>query len=361
MFLNSTAFTFKSNVDNCDIIDAALKRYRELIFEHYNVSQYSPSQMHLHHSNVSMANVKVLKNLTLIVEQPQDCAYPQHGMDESYELSILFDNPESSSLKSKSIWGALRGLETFSQLIYLAHHHLIVNATHINDYPAYSYRGLMLDTARHFIPLKSLLMNLDAMAYNKFNTFHWHLVDDQAFPYESIKYPQLSAKGAYSSQHVYTQEDVKLLIDYARMRGIRVIPEIDTPGHTKVFEKAIPNLLTPCYGEGPDKPYTPKYPEHSEAETLHPLENRTYQFMLELYKELKQVFKDQFIHLGMDEVYYACWKSNPDIQNFMKLNNWTDYNQIEQHYVRETLKNVQKIDLKYMIWQDPVDNGVKVS
>lgn len=312
------------------------------------------------HQNIT-TEVKVLRGLKIFIEQPQDCSYPQLGNDESYQLDILFSSPMNSTLKSKTVWGALRGLETFSQLVYSDSFHLAVNSTSIQDFPAYKYRGLMLDTARHFIPLKTLLLNLDAMAYNKFNVFHWHLVDDQAFPYESKKFPQLSAKGAYSARHVYTQADVKLLIEYARMRGIRVIPEIDSPGHTKVFEKAFPELLTPCYGEGPDKPYTAKYPEFSEAETLHPLQNRTYQFMIELYQELKEVFKDEFIHLGMDEVYYACWKSNPDIQNFMRERNLTEMWQVEQYYVRETLKNVKTLNLKYMIWQDPVDNGVKVS
>lgn len=294
-----------------------------------------------------------------VTQNPVDCDYPKYGALENYEIMI---RPEGCRISSDSVWGALYGLETLSQLLYpsYSNNYLLVNQTYIHDWPEYKYRGLLLDTARHFIPLEILLANLDAMAYNKFNVFHWHLVDDQSFPYASKRFPELTRRGAYSSKHVYTQKDVKLVIDYARMRGIRVLPEIDSPGHTKVFERAFPNILTPCYGEGPDKPYTPRYPEHSDADNLHPLRNETYSVMLELFKELKEVFPDEYIHLGMDEVYYACWKSNPEILSFMQANGWTQMNQVEQYYVRRTLENVKNINYKYMIWQDPVDNGVRV-
>lgn len=81
------------------------------------------------------------------------------------------------------------------------------------------------------------------MAYNKFNVFHWHIVDDQSFPFESLKYPNLTANGRYSEAHVYTQAEIKDLINHARLRGIRVIPEFDSPGHVAAFGRTFPRKL----------------------------------------------------------------------------------------------------------------------
>ncbi|XP_013787254.1 beta-hexosaminidase subunit beta-like [Limulus polyphemus] len=94
---------------------------------------------------------------------------------------------------------------------------------------------------------------------------------------------------------------------------------------------------------------------------LNPIQNYTYDFFNEFFKEVKDVFKDEYIHLGMDEVYPGCWKSNPDIKDFMERNGMTKISEVEQYYVDRTLANVKSMGYKYMIWQDPIDNGVKAA
>src|SRR5690349_4048932 len=100
-------------------------------------------------------------------------------------------------------------------------------------------------------PLLQLLQDhLEAMAMSKLNVLHWHLVDDQSFPYESAALPALSEHGAFSPAAVYTRADVAEIVAFARARGIRVIPEFDTPGHVASWGAGAPRLLTDCYGRG---------------------------------------------------------------------------------------------------------------
>ncbi|GIY99210.1 beta-hexosaminidase subunit beta [Caerostris extrusa] len=350
--LDPEMFYMSSNANGCDVIYEGLRRYKKMLVKDLKGTKLSALPQ------LEGLQVRVLDESLQTDGGMGGCAYPQHGEDESYDLEV--PTKGAATLTSNTIWGALRGLETFSQLVHQdPQGHLLINSTKISDAPRYKYRGLLLDTSRHYQPIKTIKQNLDAMSYNKFNAFHWHIIDDQSFPFESKIFPNLTQLGAYSPRHIYTQDNIRDIIQYARYRGIRVIPEFDTPGHTQAFGRAFPWLLTPCYGQGPEHPYTPNHPEHAAAEMLNPMLNDTYTVFKTLVEEVKTVFYDEYIHLGMDEVYYACWKSSPEIKEFMRKNNYTQYNQVEQHYVKKTLKNVKDTGYKYMIWQDPIDNDVE--
>jgi len=98
----------------------------------------------------------------------------------------------------------------------------------INDKPRFPWRGLLLDTSRHYLPLSTLRKFIDALAYNKMNVFHWHIIDATSFPLESRVYPLLAEKGAFGTDFIYSQEDILSLVDYAKDRGVRIVPEYDT-------------------------------------------------------------------------------------------------------------------------------------
>eukprot|EP01121_Diplochlamys_sp_Union-15-3_P016663 TRINITY_DN5718_c0_g1_i1.p1 TRINITY_DN5718_c0_g1~~TRINITY_DN5718_c0_g1_i1.p1 ORF type:complete len:524 (-),score=76.38 TRINITY_DN5718_c0_g1_i1:60-1406(-) len=270
--------------------------------------------------------------------------------DESYSLTVA---SPTSKLQAKTVFGALRGLETFSQLVdydYKTFTYSIAS-TVISDYPRFAFRGTMIDTSRHYLTLQTIYQHLDAMAYSKFNVLHWHLVDDQSFPYQSEQYPGLSGEGAYSPNHIYTPADVQKVIAYARDRGIRVVPEFDTPGHTQSWGQGYPDLLTPCYSGG--KPDGTRY-------AFNPIENTTYGFVYNFFKEVSRVFPDQYVHVGGDEVSFNCWQSNPEIQEFMASKGWKDYSLLEQYYETQLLAIVSSFGKEYIIWEDVFDNGVKV-
>ena len=124
-------------------------------------------------------------------------------------------------------------METFAQAIVPGAEGFEVPAMHIEDRPRFPWRGLMLDVSRHWMPLDVVERNLDAMAAVKLNVFHWHLSDDQGFRVESKRFPKLQEMG--SDGHFYTQDQIRDIVEYARERGIRVVPEFDIPGHTQAW------------------------------------------------------------------------------------------------------------------------------
>ncbi|XP_019614522.1 PREDICTED: beta-hexosaminidase subunit alpha-like isoform X2 [Branchiostoma belcheri] len=338
----SFKFTYGSSSEMCDIVDQAFQRYYDLIFDIDGLRK----------APVASKDMSELNTLQVMVKEPCTGVYPSLESSENYTLTVA---APMGTLVADSAWGVLRGLETFSQLVYRTDNGMmLINKTTIDDFPRFAHRGILLDTSRHFIPLKYIKQNLDAMAYNKFNVFHWHIVDDQSFPYQSVVFPDLSAKGAFNPYtHLYTQDDIKDVIEYSRLRGIRVVPEFDTPGHTASWGAGLPGFLTPCYdGTTPNGKYY----------AANPIRNTTYDMMTKLLKEVKDVFPDKYVHLGGDEVNFNCWKSNPDITKFMETMGFgTDYSKLEQYYIKNILDISTSIGRNYIVWQEVLDNGVQVA
>lgn len=214
--------------------------------------------------------------------------------------------------------------------------------------PRFSHRGLLIDTSRHFLTLSTLRKILDGMSYNKLNVFHWHIVDDHSFPYESIKFPEMT-KGAYDKSMIYSQNDIEKIIDYARLRGIRVMAEFDTPGHTASWGASHPELLTQC-----DGPYKGK------LGPLNPIDDDVYTFIFELFEEVVDVFPDNHVHLGGDEVGFECWETNKEILEFMKMHNITSFEVLEELYIQKLIDHVSKLKKNSIVWQEVYTNGVKL-
>ncbi|KAI5608257.1 beta-hexosaminidase subunit beta isoform 2 precursor [Silurus asotus] len=327
---------------SCSLLQNAFRRYFNYIFD---LKEQRENQDQVLESELTELQVQITSS------DPECDGYPSLNSDESYQLSV--DQP-AAVLKASNVWGALRGLETFSQLVYKDNYGAVtINKTDVSDFPRFAHRGILLDSSRHFLPLKVILANLEAMAMNKFNVFHWHIVDDNSFPFMSQTFPDISQSGAYHPYtHVYTPADVKMVIEFARLRGIRVVAEFDTPGHTQSWGAGQPGLLTPCYsGSSPSGTFGP----------VNPILNSTYDFMTSLFKEISNVFPDAYIHLGGDEVDFSCWKSNPDVQKFMAQQGFgQDFKKLESYYIQRLLDIVKATNKGYMVWQEVFDNGVKL-
>lgn len=327
--------------DGCSVLDEAFKRYYTIIFPEY-----------FHKRSLFPRPAQDL-SFTLVVNVDQDdCqSYPAEDSSERYNLSV---SGGQGSLNSESVWGALRGLESFSQLVYQDNSGAYyVNRTDIQDFPRFPFRGLLLDTSRHYLPLQAILKTLDAMAYSKFNVFHWHIVDDPSFPYQSRTFPDLSRQGAFHpTTHIYTQTDVHRVISHARLRGIRVLPEFDSPGHTSSWGKGQPDLLTPCYsGQSPSGTFGPVNPSLAS----------TYSFMSRMFKEVSMVFPDSYVHLGGDEVDFTCWKSNPDVRAFMtRMGFGSDFTKLEAFYMENIMNITTALNRTAIVWQDVFDYHEKI-
>jgi hexosaminidase len=164
-------------------------------------------------------------------------------MDESYSLIIGAPGSSGSnsalpacSITAGTFVGAVWAMETLSQLILseggsLQHHtdghphqYSIMNAPwEIKDQPRFQYRGLMIDTSRHFLPVNAIRRQIDGLSFNRMNVLHWHMTDAQSTPYDSTVHPKLK-EGAFSEGAVYTPKDIKGLVEYARLRGVQVSP-----------------------------------------------------------------------------------------------------------------------------------------
>ncbi|KAM7414635.1 hypothetical protein PAMA_019449 [Pampus argenteus] len=325
----------------CSVLDAAFKRYFSLIFPDYLSASY-----------VLQFNEGKPFTLEICVERDDCDSYPNEDSSERYNLSV---SAGQASLNAETVWGAVRGLETFSQLVYQDDFgSYFVNKTEIEDFPRFQFRGILLDTSRHYLPVQAILKTLDAMAYSKFNVFHWHIVDDPSFPYQSRTFPDLSSKGAFHPMtHIYTQSDVKRVISHARLRGIRVLPEFDSPGHTKSWGKGQSDLLTPCYKAGtPSGTFGP----------VNPTLPSTYKFMASLFQEVSSVFPDSYIHLGGDEVDFTCWRSNPDVRAFMqKMGFGGDFTKLEAFYMESIMNITSALNKTSIVWQDVFDYHERVS
>ncbi|XP_077486330.1 beta-hexosaminidase subunit beta-like isoform X2 [Amblyomma americanum] len=351
--LDGWHFRITSNTD-CDVVTRAIVRYRNLTLPSSTTRSGIDGDRDAPANLLSSLHVGVRRH-----NGANNCGYPPPKANERYTLTIPASG--DAKLTSETVWGALRGLETFSQMVLARpnERYAVVNSGEVRDFPRFSHRGILMDTARHFLPVAIIKQNLDAMAYNKFNVLHWHLVDDQSWPFHMSAFPNLTAVGAYSKRHVYSEEDVRGVVEYARLRGIRVIPEIDTPGHTHALGRAFPDALTPCYGNGSRG--TASLGQHGAFEMLDPTKNLTYSLVQSLISQVAKVFKDPYVHLGMDEVYYDCWRSSPQIRKFQSQRNLRSTNEVEQHYVERTLDNIVRSGLKVVIWQDPIENNVEAS
>ncbi|GMI87075.1 beta-hexosaminidase 1 [Hibiscus trionum] len=287
---------------NFRILREGFRRYKRIIFKFSSGISVSKNSRRIR-------SLYDISELRIIVKSGSDEL--KLGVDESYTLFV--DKTEGKSvvwetiIEASTIYGALRGLETFSQLCAFDYTTKSVQISkapwYIKDKPRFAYRGLLLDTSRHHFPVDVIKSIIESMSYAKLNVLHWHIIDTDAFPLEVPAYPKLW-NGAYSKWERYTVEDASRIVRFAKTRGIHVMAEVDVPGHAESWGAGYPDLWPNTYCREP----------------LDVTKNFTFDLISGILSEIREIFPFELFHLGGDEVNTDCWNKTPHVKQWLDEN-----------------------------------------
>lgn len=303
------------------------------------------------------------------------------GVEGAYSLNV---NDRKVELYANSYNGIINAISTLRQLVVVDGDHCLLQGAVINDAPRYQWRGLMLDSSRHFWTVDEVKHVLDMMAMYKMNKFHWHLTDDQGWRLEIKKYPLLTEKGAYRKYNwhdldcidraekldnpdflipedkvedvngekiyggYYTQDDAREIVAYAASLGIDVIPEIDMPGHFLAAINNYPELA--CSGRiGWGETF---------SSPICPGKDATIEFCKDIYREVFDIFPYEYVHLGADEVEKTNWKACKDCQKRIKDNNLADEKELQSWFVHQMEAFFNENGRKLIGWDEIIEGGL---
>ncbi len=275
---------------------------------------------------------------------------PEKFDEERYSLRVT---PMGVSIDAPTSLGVLRALATLEQLPRTEKKQRYLPEVDIRDQPRFAWRGLLLDAARHFMPVAVIKRNLDGMAAVKLNVLHWHLTDDQGFRIESKVFPRLQTAGSTDGLY-YTQAEVREVLAYAAARGIRVVPEFDIPSHSTSWIVAYPRL------KSADSTYAPYKLWRTTNVAIDPTRETTYTFLDSLFTEMTALFPDPYFHVGGDENDGRNWRRTPRIVAYMRAQGMVkadgktvDKHQLHTYFNRRVLAMLQKRG-KIMIGWDEI-------
>jgi len=299
---------------------------------------------------------------------------------EGYKLNVA---PQQITLRSNTPAGIFYGLQTILQLLpadieaatQQANVKWIIPAVEVTDYPRFGWRGLMLDVSRHFFTKAEVKSFIDEMVKYKYNTFHWHLTDDQGWRIEIKSLPELTKKGAYSVKRTgrwgtflpalaneepsyggyYTQDDIREIVKYAQERYITILPEVDVPGHSLAMITTYPALSST------KKQYSVNggwrnVPQDDNA--LDPSNEEVYKKLDKVFTELAKLFPCEYIHVGGDEAYKGYWEQNPACQALMAKEGLKNVEELQSYFIKRLEKMLQAKGKKLIGWDEILQGGI---
>jgi hexosaminidase len=270
-------------------------------------------------------------------------------LKDSYTLTI---NQKGIEIMAQDNGGVLYAIETLKQILVQTWNGKAfdIPCMVVKDEPAFEFRGFMLDASRHYQPAATVKHVLDYMLSMKLNIFHWHLSDDQGWRIQSLKYPELNINGSFvidsdrvQTNGFYTLEEIRDIINYATERNIKVIPEFDIPGHSLAVLNAFPQLRCP-------------YKPGSNAFCAG--NPKTYEILKEIFGELIDVFKPEYIHIGGDERQKDLWNKCDLCLAKMKEVGVTNENDLQSKMLIEISDFIHSKGVKTISWAENIEGGV---
>ena len=315
-------------------------------------------------------DVKVVTNKA--VPTPAIAVELQQGVEaEGYKLTI---SESGVRIVASDYAGAFNGVQTLFQMlpseVYTKKMKLPVRleACTVEDAPQYAYRGYMLDVARTWVTAEGVKNFIDWLSHHKINRLHWHLSDDQGWRVEIKAYPELTEVGGYrggsspvppmygkwneSYGGYYTQSQIRDIVEFARVRNVEIIPEIDLPGHSWAFTSIHPEVV--C-----------NY-EYDQAESSGGLDIRNvfcatkesnYKMLDEILGEVCALFPSEYIHIGGDEVSLSQWKKCPDCSAYLHKHGYTDAHKLEDYFIERIDKMLKKHGKRPAVWNEGINGG----
>ncbi len=318
-------------------------------------------------------NLKIVSNVKKVSRRAKTISFiePKDYIDKvtSYQIRVT---PTSVQVISTNPDGMFSGIQSLLQIIDVGSDGaLSIPSVAIDDSARFRYRGMHLDVSRHFQPVEFVKKFIDQMAQYKFNTFHWHLTDDQGWRIEIKKYPRLTTVGANRPETMvdrnfspyigdgkphggfYTQEQIKEVVAYAKERHITVIPEIELPGHASAALAAYPQ-----FGCKADYEYKVQTTWGIFKEVFCPTEE-TFKFLEDVLDETIALFPDSpYIHIGGDEVLKDHWKESEFVQELKRRENLKDEYEVQSYFIRRIERHLNKRGKKMIGWDEILDGGL---
>ena len=273
---------------------------------------------------------------------------PAHLGPEGYRLEVLADG---ITARAKAPAGLHYALQTLRQLLPPEAEQgpptegapWSISLATIEDEPRFPWRGMHLDVCRHFFTVEEVKQFLDLLALFKFNTFHWHLTEDQGWRIAIQAYPKLTEVGSRRAESPlpgdrtkgdgtpygghYTQDDIREVVAYARDRYITVVPEIEMPGHAQAAIAAYPEL------GNTDEPLEVRT-RWGVSKHVYNVEEETFAFLEQVLDEVLALFPSTFVHIGGDECPKDEWKASAKAQARMKAEGLENEHELQSWFIR---------------------------
>ncbi|MFN5415838.1 MAG: beta-N-acetylhexosaminidase [Flavobacteriia bacterium] len=325
-----------------------------------NLKSYFKSKLHEHLTT----DIILLENEipALVFKKTAD-----NQVKDYYQIKVSSNLISISYSNNASCFYAINSL---FQLIYQKDGKNYIKNCEITDSPKFEWRGLHLDVSRHFFTVEEVKRYIDLMAFYKFNTFHWHLTDDQGWRIEIKKFPKLTEIGAWRDSTVnkhytttprtytveryggfYTQEQIKEVVKYAQDHFVTIVPEIEMPGHARAALAAYPEFS--CTGKQQNIPGL-----WGVFDDIYCAKQESIDFNKAILDEVLELFPSQYIHIGGDEAPKERWKKCPNCQKIIADNHLKDEHELQSYFIKQIDAYLTSKGRKLIGWDEILEGGL---